>query len=522
VSSPRTQRQGRELAGAPIQPTLFAGCTPEVAAGVDGRIIAVGEGARAAAGRRVRVVKLRGRTWPGLIDAHVHLEGLADRHLTLELTGVPSLDEVLARIKDWSDRLPPDAWVAGAGWYNDAWPDQAFPTRAHLDKAAGGRPAYLRRKDGHSAWVSSAALKLAGVDRTSPDPPGGAIDRDSRGEATGILRETAMNVVGGLVPHPNETQLDDAMARALDELAALGLTGVHSMDTARGFGSWQRLRAAGRLPLRITYNLPLADLPHAERMGVRSGWGDEWLRMWGLKAFLDGSLGSRTAEMLDGTGTARLTQPDLVDLVERAARAELNVCLHAIGDGAVRRALDALAPHRDAWRTWRPRIEHAQCVNLKDVKRFARIGVIASMQPIHAVEDRELADRYWPRVAAHSYAWGALERAGARLAFGSDAPVETADPLAGMQAATVWRRKAGWYPDLAVSRAAALRAYTAGAAYAVGMEKDAGSLRPGKLCDMTVVDAGLVVATIVGGEVSFLRTSHAASRRSASKPRSRA
>ncbi len=522
MSSPRTQRQGRELAGTPIQPTLFAGCTPEVAAGVDGRIIAVGEGARAAAGRRARVVKLRGRTWPGLIDAHVHLEGLADRHLTLELTGVPSLDEVLARIKDWSDRLPPDAWVAGAGWYNDAWPDQAFPTRAHLDKAAGGRPAYLRRKDGHSAWVSSAALKLAGVDRTTPDPPGGAIDRDSRGEATGILRETAMNVVGGLVPHPSETQLDDAMAWALDELAALGLTGVHSMDTARGFGSWQRLRTGGRLPLRITYNLPLADLPHAERMGVRSGWGDEWLRMWGVKAFLDGSLGSRTAEMLDGTGTARLTQRDLVDLVERAARAELNVCLHAIGDGAVRRALDALAPHRDAWRSWRPRIEHAQCVNLKDVKRFARIGVIASMQPIHAVEDRELADRYWPRVAAHSYAWGVLERAGARLAFGSDAPVETADPLAGIEAATAWRRKAGWYPDLAVSRAAALRAYTAGAAYAVGMEKDAGSLRPGKLCDMTVVDAGLVVATIVGGEVSFLRTSHAASRRSASKPRSRA
>ena len=504
-----------------IQPTLFAGCTPEVAAGVDGRIIAVGEGARAAAGRRARVVRLRGRAWPGLIDAHVHLEGLADRHLTLELTGVPSLDEALARIKDWSDNLPPDAWVTGAGWYNDAWRDQAFPTRAQLDKVAGGRPAYLRRKDGHSAWVSSAALKLAGVDRTTPDPPGGSIDRDKRGQPTGILRETAMHLVAVLVPHPGEAELDDAMARALDELAALGLTGVHSMDTARALGSWQRLRERGRLPLRITYNLPLVDLPHAERMGVRSGWGDEWLRIWGVKAFLDGSLGSRTAEMLDGSGTARLTQPDLVDLVERAARAELNVCLHAIGDGAVRRALDALAPHRDAWRTWRPRIEHAQCVDPKDMKRFARIGVIASMQPIHAVEDRELADRYWPRVAAHSYAWGALERAGARLAFGSDAPVETADPLAGIQAATVWRRKSGWHPDLAVSRAAAVRAYTAGAAYAVGMEKDAGSLRPGKLCDMTVVDQGRAVATIVGGKVTFLRKPPEASPRSASKPRSR-
>jgi predicted amidohydrolase YtcJ len=503
------------------QPVLFAGCVPEVAAGVDGRILAVGEGARSAAGRRARVIRLRGRAWPGLIDAHVHLEGLADRHLTLDLTGVSSLEEALTRIKEWSDKLPADGWVVGAGWYNDAWPDRAFPTRARLDEAARGRPVFLRRKDGHSAWVSSAALKLSGIDRATEDPPGGGIDRDARGEPAGILRETAMQLVALLMPHPSEAELDSAMARALTELAGLGLTGVHSMDTSRGFGSWQRLRARGALPLRITYNLPLADLPHAERIGVRSGWGDEWLRIWGVKAFLDGSLGSRTAEMLDGTGTARLTQPDLVEMVERCARAELNVCLHAIGDGAVRRALDALAPHRESWPIWRPRIEHAQCVNPKDMKRFARIGVIASMQPIHAVADRELVEQYWPNVSAHSYAWGALERAGARLAFGSDAPVESADPIAGIEAATVWRRKHDWHPELSVSRAAALRAYTSGAAYAVGMEKDAGTLRPGKLCDMAVVDEGRVVATVVGGRVSFLRKPPAASRRSASKPRSR-
>ena len=243
------------------------------------------------------------------------------------------------------------------------------------------------------------------------------------------------------------------------------------------------------------------------------------LRIWGVKAFLDGSLGSRTAEMLDGSGIARLTQPDLVELVAQSARAELNVCLHAIGDGAVRRALDALAPHRKAWQYWRPRIEHAQCVNPRDVKRFARIGVIASMQPIHAVADRELVDQYWPKVAGHSYAWGALARAGARLAFGSDAPVETADPLAGIEAATAWRRKARWHPELGLSRPAALRAYTSGAAYAVGMERDLGTLRPGKLCDMTVVDEGRVVATVVGGQVTFLRRPLAASRRSVSKPR---
>jgi predicted amidohydrolase YtcJ len=487
-----------------IQPTLFAGCEPEVAAGVDGRILALGEGARAAAGRRAEVVRLHGRAWPGLIDAHVHLEGLADRRLTLDLTGAPSLKEALARISSWSKRLPKDAWVVGAGWYNDAWPNPAFPTRTQLDKSAGGRPAYLLRKDGHSAWVSTAALKLAGV-----------------AEPTGILRETAMQPVAALIPETGEAALDDAMARSVADLAALGLTGVHAMDSARGFGSWQRLRHRGQLPLRITYNLPLVDLPHAERIGVRSGWGDEWIRIWGVKAFLDGSLGSRTAEMLDGSGTPRLSQPDLVDLINRCARAELNVCLHAIGDGAVRRALDALAPHREAWRGWRPRIEHAQCVNPKDLQRFARYGVIASMQPIHAVADRELADKYWRRVTGNAYAWGALERAGARLAFGSDAPVETADPLAGIAAATAWRRKAGWHPELAITRAAARRAYTAGAAYAVGMEKDLGTLRAGKLCDITVIDEGRVVATIVGGRVSFLQKPGEASRRSSPKPRSR-
>jgi predicted amidohydrolase YtcJ len=493
---------------------LFAGCKPEVAAGPDGRIIGVGARARDAAGRGAEVVRLRGTTWPGLIDAHSHLEGLAERHLALELTGARSLEDALARVKQWATRLPKDGWVVGSGWYNDAWSDPAFPSRRDLDQAAGGRPAYLRRKDGHSTWVSSAALKQAGIDRGADDPPGGVIDRDEHGEPSGILRETAMQLVAAIVPRATDGDLDAAMARALAALARLGLTSVHSMDSASGFGSFQRLHSRGKLPLRITYNLPLADLHHAERIGIRSGWGDAWLRIWGVKAFLDGSLGSRTAEMLDGSGTVRLPQEDLLDMVDRCARAELNVCLHAIGDGAVRRALDALASHRKAWRSWRPRIEHAQCVDPKDMRRFARIGAIASMQPIHAVADRELADTYWPKVSGHAYAWGALERAGARLAFGSDAPVETADPLLGIGASTAWRRRAKWHPELAVSRASALRAYTSSAAFAVGMENDLGALRQGMLCDLTVVDEGRVMATVVGGRVSWVRKPSAASPRS--------
>jgi predicted amidohydrolase YtcJ len=488
-----------------MQAVLFAGCKPEVAAGVDGRIIAVGAGARAAAGRNAEVIRLHGEAWPGLIDSHIHLEGLADRKLTVELGGATSVKEALAGVTQRASSLPKGAWVVGAGWYNDVWTDPSFPTRWQLDKAAGGRPGFMRRKDGHSAWVTSEALNLAGIDRTTTDPPGGQIDRDEMGEPTGILRETAMELVATIIPPAPDADFDAAMARALTELARMGLTSVHSMDTARGFGSLQRLHSRGKLPIRVTYNPRVEDLPHAERMGVRSGWGDPWLRIWGIKAFLDGSLGSRTAEMLDGSGVARLNQDELVDIVTRCAKAELNVCLHAIGDGAVRRALDALAPHKTAWSKWRPRIEHAQCVNPKDMPRMAKIGVIASMQPIHAVADRELADQMWPAVTHNAYAWRALERAGVRLAFGSDAPVETADPLAGLDAATAWRKRAGWHPELAITKASALRAYGSGAAYAVGMESDLGSLRPGKLCDMTVVDGGRVVATIVGGRVSWRR-----------------
>ena len=488
-----------------MEAILFSGCSPEVACAIDGRIIAVGAGARATAGRKAEVVRLRGTAWPGLTDSHIHLESLADRNLTADLTGARSQAEALARVKAWAKNPPKDGWVVGSGWYNDAWSDPAFPTRPRLDQAAGGRPAYLRRKDGHSAWVSSAAMGAAGIDRGTGDPPGGHIDRDTQGEPSGILRETAMHLVSRNLPAPTDADQDGAMAVVLSDLARLGITSVHSMDSARGLGSLQRLRSRGPLPVRVTYNLPLTDLPHAERMGVRSGWGDPWMRFWGVKAFLDGSLGSRTAEMLDGSGTARLAQPDLIDMIERCARAELNVCLHAIGDGAVRRALDALAPHRNAWAMWRPRIEHAQCVNPKDMTRMAKLDVIASMQPIHAVADRELADAEWPAVTKHSYAWRALERAGVRLAFGSDAPVEVADPLAGIDAATTWRRQAGWHPELAVTRASALRAYTSSAAYAVGMEKQLGALRAGKQCDMTVVDGGEVMATIAGGRVTWRR-----------------
>lgn len=494
-----------------MRTVLFRGCSPEVAAGSDGSILAVGKGAKVAAGPTAEVVELPGGTaLPGLHDAHLHLEWLALRKTNLEVQSAPTRRAVLAAVAARSAGLPAAAWVVGRGWYNDDWSDDpSWPTRAELDAAGGGRPVFLTRKDGHSAWLSTAALRLTGVTEMEGDPAAGVIDREADGFPAGTLRESAVGLARARVPQPSQEQFDAGMLAALRDLSRKGITSVHTMDTPRGFRSLERLHSRAELPVRVTWNLPASEIAHAEQLGLRSGLGDGRLRIWGLKAFLDGSLGSRTAEMLDGSGVPVLPQDELVDLVRRAAAAELNVCLHAIGDGAVRRALDALEPLAGAWKLWRPRIEHVQCCHPDDWPRFRRSGTIASMQPLHAVADREMADRLWPDVTSHSYGWRGLESAGAILAFGSDAPVEDASPLLGIDAATGWRRRAGWFPEQAVSRRSAIRAYTLGAAYSAGTEKVLGSLARGKQCDLTVVEGtgrdARVLATVVGGRLTWRR-----------------
>jgi predicted amidohydrolase YtcJ len=489
------------------EPTiLFAGCTPEVAAGPEGEILAVGAGARAAAGSGAEVHQLSGRAHPGFGDAHLHLEWMADGAAGVDLSGAVTRAETLARIAGFARRRPAASWISGSGWRNDDWTDDPrVLTREELDAAAAGRPALMLRRDGHSACLSSSALNALRITRDSRDPAGGVIDRDASGQPTGMVREEACNVARSGVPSPPDGDLDAALLSVLEGLARAGLTIVHTMDGPALFRSLQRLHRDRRLPIRVVWNLPVEQLGAAESLGITSGLGDPWLRIWGVKAFLDGSLGSRTAEMLDGSGVVVTAQEEVVDIVRRCATAHLNVCLHAIGDGAVRRALDALEPVRGAWRMWRPRVEHAQCVDPADIPRFARIGVIASMQPAHAVADRAVADAEWPGRTAHAYAWGALRRAGATLAFGSDAPVEDPSPLRGIAAATTWRSRAGWHPGLAITGAAAIRAYTHGVAYAAGMEAEVGALREGMRCDMTVVDDNDVTATIVGGRLAWRR-----------------
>jgi predicted amidohydrolase YtcJ len=490
--------------------TLFAGCTPEIAVGSDGRIIATGATARAAAGPKPRTIVLRGRAHPGFGDSHLHLEWMARAASGVELSSARTRGEALDRVATFAARGTAGSWIIGSGWWNDEWSDDPRTlTRHELDHAASGRPVVLTRKDGHSACLSSAALAELGFTRDTPDPAGGVIDRDEEGELTGMVREQACDAAVRAVPPPGDAQFDGALLTVLDGLARHGLTTVHTMDGARLFSALQRLHRDERLPIRVVWNVPVELLSEAERLGISSGFGDQWLRIWGVKAFLDGSLGSGTAEMLDGSGVVVTPDDELVDIVRRCARGRLNVCLHAIGDGAVRRALDALEPFTAAWELWRPRLEHAQCVSDSDIPRFGALGVVASMQPLHAVSDRSIADAQWRGRTAQAYAWGALQRAGAVLAFGSDAPVEDPSPLLGLHAATSWRRLAMWHPTLALTPAAAIRAYTSGVAYAAGMEAEVGALRAGMRADVTVIDRGAVTATVVGGRLAHPRQTEA-------------
>jgi predicted amidohydrolase YtcJ len=484
--------------------TLFVGCEPSVLADSAGRIVAVGLDAIAAADGDATVIELEGRALPGLGDSHIHLDELVLLRVGLDLRQTGSRSEVLDMVRTASLSVPPATWIVGRGWNYNEWPQPQLPSRHDLDQAGGGRPVLLASKDEHSVWVSSAALQLAGISKETPSPVDCVIDREPEGEPSGILRE-AWQLFAGMLPRPGQAEYQMLLASVLSELAQLGLCTLHTMDPSETLFALQRLREDDSLPLRVVVNLPVDNLAAAQQLGIRTGWGDSRLRVWGIKAFLDGSLGSRTAEMRDGSGVARILDPALEDLIERCLTAQLNLCLHAIGDGAVHRALVALEHHAGAWSRWRPRIEHAQCVDPGDVARFLRAGAIASMQPIHALADRLLADDVWGENAGNAYAWGRLAAAGVPLAFGSDAPVESPDPLQGLAAATSWRSRVGWYPELALSEAGALDAYTVGVAFAAGMEQECGRLAPGYRCDLTVVSGDQVVATVVDGKLIYRR-----------------
>jgi predicted amidohydrolase YtcJ len=517
----------------PAQPeaTALAICRDRIVAAGDDDTI------RALAGTQTRIDNAGGHcVIPGLTDAHIHWEGVAHSLTSVDVFEVPSKAEAVRRVAERAQHAAPGEWIIGRGWTQVSWPDPAFPTAADLDAAAPHNPVYLGAKSGHAAWVNGQALKLAGITASTPDPHGGSIQRDASGQPTGILLEDpAMSLVWSIVPSPTPEQTADWMAEAQQLAWAAGLTCLHDYDNPSCMVALQLLREQGRLGLRVVKQINAPWAEHAHELGIRFGFGDEWLRIGAVKIFADGALGPRTAYMIepyegepDNYGIVVTDKEEMVELVSRASAAGLPSAIHAIGDRAVHDVLDVYQAVRaeEAARgvpraARRHRIEHVQLIHPDDGHRLGELGIVASMQPIHATSDWEMADRYWGKRARWSYNWRLQIEAGALLAFGSDAPVEPFEPLKGIFAAVTRRRPdgapgpEGWFPEGRLDMDTALRGFTQGPAYAAGMEHDLGMLAPGFLADLAVLDRDLysippdeilhtrVLGTMIGAEWKY-------------------
>jgi predicted amidohydrolase YtcJ len=449
---------------------------------------------------------------PGLTDAHIHLQ-----HYALGLQKIdcetPTLEECLRRVADRARTTPPGEWIMGHGWNQNTWPDapqNGFPSAADLDRIAPRNPVYLTAKSLHAGWANSAALKAAGITASTPDPKDGKVQRDGNGNLTGILLELpAMKMMDAAIPKPTINEIAESIAAAQPILWKMGLTGVHDFDYRDCFAALQLLHSRSGLKLRVTKSIPLELLPQAAALGLRSGFGDDWLRIGSVKAFMDGALGPRTAAMFqpyereaENRGILNMDSEELFEHGRLAAESGLGMAVHAIGDRANHEALESFAQLRRFERerglpARRHRIEHVQVLHPDDARCLADLDVIASMQPIHATSDMEMADRYWGERAALAYAWQTQLEAGARLAFGSDAPVESPNPFLGLHAAVTRRRAdgapgpGGWRGEQRLSLAEALAGYTTGAAYAANLEDRLGRLAPGFYADLIALEEDL-------------------------------
>ena len=477
----------------------------------DGRILAVGSDAEIEllADPNTQIVDLKGRlVLPGFTDCHIHFLKYALRRSQVILDGVDDWQEVRRRIRAGVERADPDEWVLGWGWNQNLWGDGTMPSKADLDDISPRNPVALSRTDGHSMWVNSLALEKAGITAETPDPPGSRIDRGlGSGEPTGILREwEAIRFIQDIIPEPDDETIVAALRESIAEAHRLGLTGIHEMrlegEKKPALRAFLRLQQRGELPLRVICMIPVEYLDEAIALGLGSGFGDATLRLGGVKLFADGSMGSGTAWMLEpyaddpnNYGLAVTPREQLCDIARRAEQADLSLIIHAIGDRALREVLDVLAEVQSNSRAGlRHRIEHTQIIHPDDIPRLAQLGVIASMQPVHVKDDWPVADRVWGHERSRTaYALRSLLSAGTHLALGSDCPVAPLNPLLGIQAAVLRQNEKGeprngWYPEERLTVAEAVRGYTMGAAYAVGLENELGSITPGKLADLTVLD----------------------------------
>lgn len=455
---------------------------------------------------------------PGFVDGHTHFLSWALNRRRTELAGVTSREDALARV---ASAVPVQGWVLGQGWDANGW--AVPPDRRVLDRVQAG-PVYLDSLDVHAAWVNSAALAAAGITRATPDPYGGRIVRDAAGEPTGLLLERAVELMLPHLPTPPDDVLLEALLAGQAEAHHLGVTGIHDVETLAALVAFERMESLDRLRLRVLFHPPVAALPRLIDRAMVSGKGSAWLTAGGIKMFLDGSLGSRTAWMLDPYEGSRDRGMPITDEAEAAramrlaASSGIACTVHAIGDAAVRRALDLMTalprvalPHR---------IEHFQCVHPADLRRAADAGIVASMQPAHLLTDVPLVERHWGSRGRGAYAFRTLLTQGSALVFGSDAPVAPLDPREGVFAA-LERRAAdgapagGWHPEERLRLDEVVQAYTAAAAAAGGAGHRRGMLAPGRDADLVAWDvdpavdhddgfafrAGRAALTVVAGEV---------------------
>jgi len=499
----------------------------------DGRIAGVGqEHDFPFGGKRL---DLKGRcVLPGFVDCHVHFRWFAKSLSWVHLAGVRDFEEVKRRVREAAKKASPGEWVHGDGWDKNLWNLGRFPNKSDLDAFTPDNPVLLDSRDGHVIWCNTRALKEAGIDKNTPDVPGGEIERDSKGEPTGIFKEEAEKIIERAAGDPPWEQEKRAFLQAQKEAQRFGLTGVHDCSSENRKSPAkliQELREEGTLGLRFTCMIARDALDDAIQLGLRTGNGDEWLRWGGVKILTDGALGSQTAAMLesyegsDQKGILALPEEVLLETIFKATGFGLASTVHAIGDYTNKVVLDAVAEARKKEcpdpRLWlRHRIEHAQCVRPGDVRRFKELGVIASLQPVHLPGDIPTAERNWGKRCAYAYVTRSFLDAGVPVCLGSDAAVETLDPLKGIWAAVCRQRwdgtpKQGWYPGQKITVLEAVQGYTLGAAFASGEESLKGSLRPGKLADFTVLDRDLfqvppeeirevkTAMTVLGGEVVY-------------------
>jgi predicted amidohydrolase YtcJ len=443
-----------------------------------------------------RRVDGEGRTLlPGLIDAHGHVLGLGFSALQLDLVGTSSLDDLKARLGVYASSHPQARWIVGRGWNQELWPDKRFPTAADLDSVVGDRPVVLERVDGHALVVNSAAMKAAGVTPQTPTPPGGRIEN-------GLFVDNAKELISKAVPPATDAETDQALQKAQDILLSVGVTGVGSMSTS--LADWQAMRRAGEAGrLNVRFMVYADELNLLKEVPHPTSWlyGDR-LRMVGIKFYADGALGSRGAwlkrpyaDKPDTVGLRFHSEEEMRSLADSAASSGFQIATHAIGDAANAEVIGTyewLNSRYGKERRWR--IEHAQVVDCSDLPRIGRANIIASMQPTHQTSDRLMAEkRLDPARLKCAYAWQSMLRTGARLAFGTDFPVESPNPFPGLSAAisredVEGQPPGGWYPQERVSFEQALAAYTRGAAYAGFAEDRIGAIEPGKWADFVIVD----------------------------------